>query len=734
MIEFGHPWMLLGLLAAAVPVWLHLFGRRRAPRVYFSALDFVLQTNPRRARELRVREWALVAMRAGAMVLLALALSRPMLPVFGAADGVDVGSGAQAVVVLIDDSMSMSALRQGESVFEQSRQRALRLIERLPNGSRAAVVATGFPARALTRQLTADRAAAAEALRRLQPYPRRDDAQRAFALSQALLDSASDLPTRRVALFSDLQAQGWQDAVPPSSTVNGAPVVVTVDALRPDTLNNTAIERATVNAAAGDGAGAGGDRAAEQIRLDVSVVHHGSAPFRNYLTVRAGDRELKSLLQLQPGERAQRSFSLPAGLQWGEVLLPDDGLEADNRRLVRLDTRASVRVALVNGAPRSVPREDEVFFAARALEVAAGSGSELAVDVLPADKLTAAALANYDAVVLANLAEPPQQALEALTAAVKAGKGLLVSVGDNLPERPEGYLQGLLPVTLVGRRGGLGGPQGAVVQPVALQVAAQPQPNATAGVARLQRRLAGLAGDGLGRVEVHHYALLQPSAQLAAAVVAPYSDGAPALTLHAVGRGQVALLTTSLDRDWTDLPLHPGFPPLLYETVVALAGAQALDRREAVVVGEATLLSRDDRADQLELRLDDHQPGGVARRVLAAASQRAGVWSLPGLEQPGRYMATELRGGVALGARPVVVMPPDSESDLAPAALGALAGAQPTPQQARGLASAPGWTSLLVLLVLLLLVESAALARGARQLRWPAWLLRWVPPRSLRPG
>lgn len=730
MIEFGHPWMLLGLLGAVVPVWLHLFGRRRAPLVYFSALDFVLETNPKRARELRVREWALVAMRAGAMVLLALALSRPMLPVFGAADGVDVGSGAQAVVVLIDDSMSMSAQRQGESVFEQSRRRALRLIERLPNGSRAAVVATGFPARALTRQLTADRAAAAEALRRLQPYPRRDDVSRAFALSQALLDSAADLPTRRVALFSDLQAQGWQAAVPPSSTVNGAPVVVTVDSLRPDTLNNTAIERATVNAASSDGAGATAERAAEQIRLDVSVVHYGNAPFRNYLTVRAGDRELKSLLQIQPGERAQRSFSLPAGLQWGEVLLPEDSLAADNRRLVRLDSRPSVRVALVNGAPRSVPREDEVFFAARALEAVAGSGSELAVDALPADKLTPAALANYDVVVLANLADPPQPALDALVAAVKSGKGVLISVGDNLPERPENYLEGLLPVRLVGQRGSLGGHQGAQIKPVALQLSAVGPSTASASVARLQRRLSGLASDGLGRVDVQNYALLQPGAQLSAAVVAPYTDGAPALTLHALGRGQVALLTTTLDRDWTDLPLHPGFPPLLYETIVALAGAQALDRREAVAVGETSLLFRDERADQLELRLDDNQPSPVARRVLSAVLQRPGVWSLPGLDQPGRYMATELRGGVALGARPLVVMPPDSESDLTPAALGALAGAQPTPQRSGGLASAPGWTLLLVLLVVLLLAESAALARGARQLRWPARGLRWLPGAS----
>lgn len=719
MIEFGHPWMLLGLLGAAIPVWLHLFGRRRAPVIHFSALDFVLATNPRKARAIQVREWLLVAMRAGVMALVALALSRPMLPVLGGTDGVDVGSGVQAVVVLIDDSMSMGAKRQGDTVFEHARTRALRLLERLPSGSRAAVVATGFPARALTRQLTADRAAAMEALRRLQPHPRRDDANRAFALAQALLDSAADLPTRRVALFSDLQAQGWQAAVAPSTTINGAPVLVTVDALRPDSLDNTAIFSASVNTGQAEGAAATADRAAEQVRLDVSVVHHGAMPFRNYLTVRAGDRELKSLLQLQPGERAQRTFTLPPGTQWGEVLLPGDSLEADNRRLVRLDARPSIRVALVNGAPRSVPREDEVFFAARALEAVAGAVSELAVDALPADKLTAAALANYDVVVLANLAEPSQAALAALVAAAKGGKGVLVSLGDNLPPHAELYLDGLLPADVVGLRGGLTGAQSAQKRPVALQLQAPTAAAAaSAAVARLQRRLAAVAAEGLARVDVTQYALLQPSARLSAAVVAHFSDGAPALVLDQLGRGQVALWTTTLDRDWTDLPLHPGFPPLLYETIVALAGTQAVDRRDAVAVGESSLLSRDDRADQMELRLD----GGDAasgRRVLSAALQRAGVWSLPGLEQPGRYVATELRGGVALGARPLVVTPPEGESDLTQAALGALVGAQPGPQRGSGLTTAPGWTMLLVLLVMLLAVEAGVLARGAGQLRMP---------------
>ena len=70
MIDFGQPWMLLGLLLAAVPVIVHLWGRRKAPTVPFAALAFVLQSNPRKARALRLTEWLLVAMRSLAVALM----------------------------------------------------------------------------------------------------------------------------------------------------------------------------------------------------------------------------------------------------------------------------------------------------------------------------------------------------------------------------------------------------------------------------------------------------------------------------------------------------------------------------------------------------------------------------------------------------------------------------------------------------------------------------------------
>ena len=53
---FLAPIMLVGIIALAVPIAIHLIGRRRARVVKFAALDFLLATKRRTARRFRLRE------------------------------------------------------------------------------------------------------------------------------------------------------------------------------------------------------------------------------------------------------------------------------------------------------------------------------------------------------------------------------------------------------------------------------------------------------------------------------------------------------------------------------------------------------------------------------------------------------------------------------------------------------------------------------------------------------
>ena len=54
-------------------------------------------------------------------------------------------------------------------------------------------------------------------------------------------------------------------------------------------------------------------------------------------------------------------------------------------------------------------------------------------------------------------------------------------------------------------------------------------------------------------------------------VLASYRNGAPLLVEQAYGRGRIALLTTTVDRDWGDLAIRTSFLPLMHQLVLHLA-------------------------------------------------------------------------------------------------------------------------------------------------------------------
>ena len=101
---FLAPLMLVGITALAVPIAIHLIGRRRARVVKFAALDFLMATKRRTARKFRLRERLLLAVRALACAAVAVALAKPYTSC--TRKGPQVTRGPQAAVLVIDDSFA----------------------------------------------------------------------------------------------------------------------------------------------------------------------------------------------------------------------------------------------------------------------------------------------------------------------------------------------------------------------------------------------------------------------------------------------------------------------------------------------------------------------------------------------------------------------------------------------------------------------------------------------------
>src|SRR5918993_864766 len=95
-----------GVLAMAIPVVIHILNRRRFKTVTWAAMEFLLRAMRKNRRRLRFEQWVLLATRCALVLLLGMALARPLgcenptMAVMGGRTGISV--------FVVDNSYSMA--------------------------------------------------------------------------------------------------------------------------------------------------------------------------------------------------------------------------------------------------------------------------------------------------------------------------------------------------------------------------------------------------------------------------------------------------------------------------------------------------------------------------------------------------------------------------------------------------------------------------------------------------
>ena len=116
---FLAPLFLLGLAAIVIPIVIHLREMQRRNVVEFPSLMFLEAIPYRSVQKRRIRHWALLSLRALAVILLVAAFARPFL---ADEDGVVSGAlGPKELVVLIDRSYSMDFGDRWERTLDAAR-------------------------------------------------------------------------------------------------------------------------------------------------------------------------------------------------------------------------------------------------------------------------------------------------------------------------------------------------------------------------------------------------------------------------------------------------------------------------------------------------------------------------------------------------------------------------------------------------------------------------------------
>ncbi len=135
---FLNPAVLIGILAAVIPVVIHLLNLKRLKKIEFSTLAFLKELQKSKIRKIRLKQWLLLFIRVMIIAFLVMAFSRPTIK------SVSFGNSAAKTTAyfLIDNSYSMSIIDEHGAYFNQAKVLAKKLIDNLQEGDEISVMFT----------------------------------------------------------------------------------------------------------------------------------------------------------------------------------------------------------------------------------------------------------------------------------------------------------------------------------------------------------------------------------------------------------------------------------------------------------------------------------------------------------------------------------------------------------------------------------------------------------------
>ncbi len=630
-MSFLNPLFLFGLLAAGIPVIIHLFTRRRPREVRFPSLEFLTEVNQSEIRRLRLKQWLLLLLRTLAIAAVALAMARPAVRgTTGFGPRRAGASAATTVVALVDESGSMGAASPAASAGATLEAQARRVVEDLLTtlgpADELLLVPYDRAPHPVTARPSSDVGRLRAAAQALEAGAQTTDHRAALEYAARALAETRAL-NRELFWISDFQAAGFASGEPGAAAgaagaFTAAPpgpwarARVYLVPLAPRTRANVALTDATL-APAENG-----------LALAVSATSYGATP--GDLAVAA--RDAKTGAELARGflglpERGETSTLLPLARvpdEGGVVSIPDDVLPLDDRRVFAAGRAGTLRVVLREDGPPSALR----------LALEAGSpASGLEVESVDAAGLPTR-LADADVLVLNDVERLGATETQAMLDFHRAGGGILVVLG---PHADAGFWNAsLLREADLGRLG-------------------QVEQAAPEAAWRLVRTVAGhaaLAGfparPGEPLTTARFRAIRAFAAAPGARILLEFDPAHPAL----VEGPRTLLFAAGLDPQSSDFPVSGAFLPLLHQAVKVLGRGTAA---ASLVPGERYSAP----AATGMWRIEDEEGHEVPSELVAGAGA-ARLRSAP-LERPGLYRV--IQGATVRST--FAVNPDPRESDLA---------------------------------------------------------------------
>lgn len=336
-MAFLNPLFLLGLLAAAIPLLIHLWSRRQAVTIDFSSLMFLVAAHRQNVRRLQLKQLLILLLRMLIVALIALALARPFLTL-----GLPLAAvrAKTDVVIVLDNSYSMQYEDVDGVWFDKAKAIATDVLRSLRHGDSASLILMSDIPKPIFRQLTPDIDSVITSVQNAEVSYRSTNIQPSVELAHEIL-SESNQQNKELYIVSDFARNGWENwGVIPNRS--GAGIVLLP--IRQGLAHNTNIEEI--------------EPSHQLIGVDLpfqmmTAIHNYSEASidQTTLTFSIDEQKKKTLTYSADANETilttlTHTFSDP-GTHTGHLTLTDDRLDTDNRRYFALGVLGEIRVLCV---------------------------------------------------------------------------------------------------------------------------------------------------------------------------------------------------------------------------------------------------------------------------------------------------------------------------------------------------------------------------------------------------
>lgn len=517
---FLSPWFLGGLLAAGIPLYVHLLKQHKSNPLPFSSLMFFEQRTQSSVKHRRLKYIALLAMRCLLILLIALLFAKPYVRTAAAGDA----QGRKLMLVAVDNSFSM---RAGTRMAD-AKSGALDALKQFRPGDRGQVIAFASSAQLLTQPV-----ANVQELEAAVGSIEAGDGRSAYAEIARVIRSL--VPPDGMPVEAHVFTDGQKSSMPvPFSELAVPPgTKLVVHQIADRTEPNFYVE--TVHA----------PRSVYQpkkVRIQAVIAGSGTDAADTNVSLLLNGKPLESKkVSLPPGGRATVEFFLPDaayGMNRGEVRIEArDTLSADDTYPFSIERKEARRILLVHEPGRT--RALEYYRAA--LESTPDAG--FTVDAVSSDQAGNLDLNKYAFVVLADTVIPVEDYL-------KRGGGVFVAAGSS-----------------VAARGNVAGTRITDTR----YASRDNERFYAAGDVDASHPSVARAGK-FDEVKFYQIVRIDPGKSK---VVAKLTDGTPLLIERTIGSGRLMIFASTLDNIANDLPLHASFVPFVEQSALYLSGGEA---------------------------------------------------------------------------------------------------------------------------------------------------------------